>query len=146
METEFQKIIRKTGRKPSNCKCGTCQEQCETHQCLGTPADIEKIIDAGHREKIKPTKWGVANFIVNGDMIPMFQAEFIPDHGCVFYEDGLCTLHEVGLKPTEGKLSHHTIKDDNYNRRKHLAYNIAKTWDDPANTETIKRIIDKMQP
>ena len=42
-ETQLQRIIRKTGRKPVQCKCQLCKQQCHT-PCLGTPQDILKII------------------------------------------------------------------------------------------------------
>lgn len=38
-ETQLQRIIRKTGRKPVQCKCRLCKQQCHT-PCLGTPQDI----------------------------------------------------------------------------------------------------------
>ena len=51
-ETVLQRIMRKTGRKPCQCKCSLCKEQCHT-PCLGTPEDIEKIIDAGYGDKLE---------------------------------------------------------------------------------------------
>ena len=63
------------------------------------------------------------------------------DNGfCVFHKNGLCELHNSGLKPTEGKLSHHSIKAENTNFRKSLSYNVAKEWEDPANRELIDKI------
>lgn len=60
--------------------------------------------------------------------------------GCVFFKDGLCELHESGLKPTEGKLSHHSIKQENYKFSKMLSWNVAKEWLDENNWETIRII------
>ena len=93
-ESTLQKIARKTGRKVSFCKCNECKKQCTT-PCLGTPEDIEKIIDAG-------------------------------------------------LKPTEGKLSHHSTRIDNFKASKSISWQIAKEWIDPKNNATIQRIKEKL--
>ncbi|MDC2255498.1 MULTISPECIES: hypothetical protein [Bacteroidaceae] len=39
METALQRIIRKTGRTPVECRCPLCRQQCRT-PCLGTPEDV----------------------------------------------------------------------------------------------------------
>lgn len=38
------------------------------------------------------------------------------------------SLHDRGLKPTEGRLSHHSIKLDNFVPKKSLAWLVAKEW------------------
>lgn len=145
MESAFYKIIRKTGRKPIQCKCQLCKKQCATAPCLGTPEDIEKIIDAGYGSKVFPTDWaaGIAMGI-NTDIIEMYQLEQT-ETGCIFFKDGLCGLHESGLKPTEGKLSHHSHKLETFTKAKSLSWNVAKEWLDPTNAETIKRIEEKLK-
>lgn len=138
-ETTFQKIIRRTGRKPVECKCQACVKQCRT-PCLGTPEDIMRLIEAGYIDRLAVTGWSVG--LVLGRLnriIPMVQP--IANNGfCVFHKDGLCELHGLGLKPTEGRLSHHSTKADNINFRKSLSYNVAKEWEDPANRELIDKI------
>lgn len=144
-ESTFYKIIRKTGRKPIQCKCEKCKNQCRIAPCLGTPEDIEKIIDAGYKDKIFDTSWlaGVMMGVTDKE-IDMYQAEHIST-GCAFFKDGLCELHDKGLKPTEGRLSHHSHKRDNFNPKKSLSWNVAKEWIDPENAETIKRIKEKVK-
>ena len=144
MESTFFKIIRKTGRKPIVCKCKDCKKQCTTSPCLGTPEDIEKIIDAGYVTSIRATDWAAGVLMgVTPDVIEMFQPQQ-KESGCTFFKDGLCELHSKGLKPTEGKLSHHTIKTDNLNANKSLSWNVAKEWLNPENIDTIKRIEEKL--
>lgn len=145
MESTFYKIMRKTGRKQVSCKCQLCKSQCVKSICLGTPEDIEKIIDAGYGDRIRPMGWGAGLLMnVTDHIIPMFQAD--DNHGtCVFFKDGLCQLHEKGLKPTEGKLSHHTTTVENLVAKKSLSWNVAKEWEDPANYETIVRIKLKLE-
>jgi hypothetical protein len=63
------------------------------------------------------------------------------DNGfCTFYHDGLCELHDRGLKPTEGRLSHHTITMENFKFGKSLSWNVAREWLDETNRPTIDRI------
>ena len=140
----LKRIIEKTGRKPCECKCQECKNQCQT-PCLGTPDDILKLIEAGYKEQLKVTLWGVALVLgVYPDVIFMVQAEKT-EKGCVFLKDGLCSIHHTGLKPTEGKLSHHTLSIENFKFSKSLSWNIAKEWLSGHNEATITRIIELMQ-
>lgn len=141
-ESTFQKIMRKTGRKPIECKCQLCKKQCST-PCLGTPEDIEKLIDSGYSDKLAVTDWAVGLYLgfINYS-IPMIQA-IQTDNGCIFFENGLCSLHEKGLKPTEGSLSHHSTKLDNFKFVKSISWNVAKEWNDPDNFKMIESVCQK---
>lgn len=147
MESETQHIIRKTGRKPVECKCSGCKSQCKQVPCLGTPADILKLIEAGYAQHIYPTDWHVGVLWgITDKVIPMYQLDNVQGHGCVLFKDGLCSIHHTGLKPTEGKLSHHTHKTETFNKKKSLSWNVAKTWLDPENVGIILRIEKLMNP
>ncbi len=139
-ENSLKKIIRKTGRKPVICKCEACRKQCHT-PCLGTPEDILRLIKAGYLEKLAVTFWCVG--MITGEMdypIVMVQATRGDTGYCVFYHDGLCELHDKQLKPTEGRLSHHSITQENYVFRKGLSYNVAKEWLDKENIAVIRQV------
>lgn len=141
MESEFQHISRKTGRKPVSCKCQDCKNQCRTVSCLGTPSDILKILEAGFVQEIKPTDWlaGKETLKVIDHVIDMFTPGY--DHqGCIFFDNGLCKLHDLNLKPTEGRLSIHTVSPTNLVPHKSIAYHVAKTWLDPKNEPIIQKI------
>lgn len=144
-ETTFERIIRRTGRKPSSCKCKLCKQQCRTCPCLGTPEDIEHLIDAGFADRLAWTDWCVGMMMgVIHVPIVMVQAQQT-DTGCIFLHDGLCELHDKGLKPTEGKLSHHTTKLETFTVRKSIAWNVAKEWIDSHNVDTIRRVAEKLK-
>lgn len=138
-ETEFQRMVRKTGHKPVNCKCKECKRQCEKVSCLGTPADIEKIVDAGFKDRIAPTEWIVP--ALYPDPITMYQPKY-DRYGCTFFKEGLCTLHDLGLKPTEGRLSHHSTIDVRKNTS--ISRAVARSWCDTTNTEIMQRLVEKM--
>lgn len=141
-EYSLQRVIRKSGRKPIACKCAQCKEQCRT-PCLGTPEDILRLIKAGYGDKLKPTLWYVG--VLVGHLkypIPMIQAIQTAEDWCIFRDaDGLCSIHDLGLKPAEGKLSHHSIAPENYVFVKSLSYNVAKEWLREENNELITEII-----
>lgn len=137
-----KKIIRKTGRKPIDCKCEQCKNQCRT-PCLGTPEDIKKLIDAGYEESLMATQWAVGLVLGKLDYtIPMVQAIQKENGWCIFYDNGLCTLHNLNLKPTEGRLSHHSIKPENYVFSKGLAYNVAKEWLSNDNRQIVEELFN----
>ena len=50
----------------------------------------------------------------------------------------------AGLKPTEGKLSHHSIRLDNFKPSKCIAWNVAKEWLNEENAEYIEKICEAM--
>lgn len=142
-ETQMQRIIRKTGRKPVECKCALCKMQCHT-PCLGTPQDIERLIDAGYADRLKLTYWAAGMIMgVIDRPIPMLQAA-AGDEYCTFFQNGLCELHTLGLKPTEGKLSHHSIRLDNFKPSKSLSWNVAKEWISEENTFLVTNMIRKV--
>ena len=51
--------------------------------CLGVPSDIEKLIDAGHGDKIKMTLWGrICNagdltLVTGQDQVPVLVLEYL---------------------------------------------------------------------
>ena len=144
METSLQRIMRKTGRKPIECKCQKCKQQCKT-PCLGTPEDILRLIKAGYKERLAITHWWVG--IARGKLdfpVIMIQARQEENGYCTFFHDGLCELHELGLKPTEGRLSHHSITKENFKFGKSLSWNVAKEWMDMRNGEIVEEIIRHM--
>ena len=144
METSLQRIMRKTGRRPIECKCQKCKQQCRT-PCLGTPEDILRLIKAGYKERLAITHWWVG--IARGKLdfpVIMIQARQEENGYCTFFHDGLCELHDLGLKHTEGRLSHHSITKENFKFGKSLSWNVAKEWMDMRNGEIVEEIIRHM--
>lgn len=143
MGTALQRIIRKTGRKAVECRRVACRAQCRT-PCPGTPGDIPRLLKAGYRRQPAPTLWGVG--LVPGHVpciIPTIQAR--QENGyCIFFHDGLCRLHDAGLKPTEGRLSHHIITRENLEFGSSLPWNVAREWLDERNNAVIGEIVRLM--
>lgn len=90
---------------------------CKQSPCFPTPADTLKLIEGGHKEKLTLTAYLGMGFIM------WVVAPIQTINGCIFHNsDGLCDLHQSGLKPTEGKLAIHNRADDG------LRESICETW------------------
>lgn len=92
--------------KDHSCTCKKCKDMCKKTPCLGTPEDILRIAKAGFADKLSPTQW-LAGMVVGTHSAPVAMvAPNMTKQGCAFQDNnGLCILHDLGLKPTEGKIS-----------------------------------------
>lgn len=145
-ETVLQRIERISHCHPTECSCERCRQMCHV-PCLGTPEDIERLVDAGYADRLCPTEWLVGQIAGLCDSpIAMLQANQ-RDGWCSFYHNGLCELHDKGLKPTEGKLTRH---DDQLTFKgqpltDNVTWLVAKEWIQPENFPTIVRICEKIK-
>lgn len=123
------KIIRISGAKPCQCSCEKCRSLCHT-PCLGTPDDIEKLIQAGYGDRLEVTHWGVGILAgVTDKVIGMLQPRLEPNGWCTFRRaDGLCELHDKDLKPLEGKLASCAPRPVGWSIHKDFTWLIAQTW------------------
>lgn len=119
METTYQRIIRKSGMKPTNCKCNLCKLQCSA-PCFGTPEDMLKIIAAGFSKRVIAINTEGVQVIT-----PLYDKE---KKSCTFFTNGLCELHDSGLKPTVGKLSHHSTTAEGFNPKKSIHRFVMAEW------------------
>lgn len=148
MKEEVERIKKLVGidhnRWEQSCTCDKCKSMCKT-PCIGTPKDIEAIIDAGYVDRLKETIWMVGYLAAGEEYIKMIQPT-TRDGECVFRRpDGLCELHDRGLKPTEGVLAHcRMVKEDNiptYETSVLIA--VAHKWVKAENFEDIKNVVFK---
>lgn len=120
--------------KPVSCKCNLCKLQCAA-PCLGTPEDMLKIIAAGYSKKVMSIKIEGVQVL-----IPLYDQQ---KKSCVFFTDGLCELHESGLKPTVGKLSHHSTNVEKFNPKKSIQRFVLDEWRNTTE-EKFKFLVDKI--
>lgn len=143
-EDAFHRIMHKTGRKPVECKCQSCRSQCKT-PCLGTPDDIISLMQAGYGGRLKLSYWCVGMLLGKIDRpIPMVQA-IQTEEGCTFFRDGLCEIHDKGLKPTEGRLSYHTITKETLKFTRTLSWNVVREWLLPENADKVIYLLNIYQ-
>lgn len=145
----FNRIARQIGKQPIACNCEKCREMCQRTPCLGTPQDILALIDAGYADKVCYTEWAAGMVLGHINRpIPMVQIKSKggrkKDGCCVFFHNGMCELHESGLKPTEGKLSHHEVSVRELRKENNLTYQVAIEWCKEENLDVIREIVNKV--
>lgn len=113
----------------SQCDCNKCSLMCHA-PCCGTPDDMKALIQAGlgprlmhddlpgGADMIKPALKGY-----EGKKSPWNTFSFM---GCTFWKKGKCELHDLGLKPLQGKLSHHTLTED---ENRELGEFVNESWE-----------------
>lgn len=139
----LERIMRVTGRRQTNCTCPVCRSYCQT-PCLGTPDDIMRLLEAGYAAKLTLTYWAEGMLIdVMETPIAMVQLIMRPE-GCILFRDGLCELHTRGLKPTEGRLAHHILTEENLSFRKSLSWNVARERIRKENEPLIQKIFEQL--
>lgn len=126
-----------------SCTCDTCRDMCK-RPCWGTPAEIRKIIDAGHAKKLMLDYWEVfeksdEGYILDVSYVYLLcganrghERKIAPywkgDSLCVFQNQlGLCTLHEDGLQPIEGRCAWHEPIKENRDLREWLVFSQWRT-------------------
>ena len=148
-EEVFERIANQVGRHNVSCNCDKCKQMCQRTPCLGTPHDILALIDAGYADKVCYTEWAAGIRLGHiSQPIPMVQIKSTNnakhDGCCVFFHDGKCDLHDNGLKPTEGKLSHHEVSVRELQKEYNLTYQVAKEWAKRENFSVINEIVRKL--
>ena len=146
-EEVFNRIAKQVGKQPISCNCEKCKQMCQRTPCLGTPQDILAIIEAGYVDKVCYTEWA-AGIVLGHTTKPVTMVQIKTKDGnrdgsCVFYNDGQCDLHESGLKPTEGKLSHHEVSVIELRPEYNLTYQVAIEWTKIENNEVINEILER---
>lgn len=104
---------------------------CQRRPCWPTPVDTERLIAAGFGDSLMLDWWfdheqNTTIYLLTPAIVgsESKQAPAHPSGPCTFLsEAGLCHLHDLGLKPTEGKLA---MCKNNTPARLHE--DIGRTW------------------
>lgn len=125
----------------SECQCQICKDMCK-RPCWPTPEEAEKLINAGHIKKLMLDYYFSDNDIEL--LCPALigyegkEAPFFPVGKCIFQDiSGLCELHDLNLKPTEGRKSICSRKDIKIHQQLHK--DIAMLWDSEIGKNIIKK-------
>ncbi len=102
-----------TDVSPQACTCPECVAMCQHRPCWPTPDDARRLIETGYADRLMVDWW----FDRERDktiylLTPAIagresgEAPAHPEGQCTFLDaDGLCRLHDSGLKPTEGQIA-----------------------------------------
>ena len=114
----------------SECSCDKCKGMCKRRPCWGTPDEMEKVINTEFVDRLMIDYWAD----LEGDIkivCPAIKgyekrcAPFWPTGQCsLFTPGGLCPLHNLGLKPIEGRVASCITSEDDS-----LHGEIAEMWD-----------------
>lgn len=125
----------------TECQCETCQGFCH-RPCWPTPAEAEALLAAGLADRLMLDWWedDPPIYILCG-ALPGSEGQMAPtmplsEHYCTFYRDGLCTLHDRGLKPLEGRISFHGY---DHERAKHIHRQMAHLWNSDEGRAAVER-------
>ena len=125
--------------KPSECDCERCSSMCQA-PCCGTPADMKALMDAGYGKRVMFDNLPGGNDMLKpalkgheGKIAPW---EVHSIKGCTFWKKGKCELHSLGLKPTQGKLAHHSLSREQSNK---IGDYLDDSWNGDKGAEAIKQ-------
>ena len=104
--------------KEWSCNCKICQKMCD-RPCFGTVSDIKKLIEAGYSDRLC-LDWNSAPSDPRTDIsfltpaLKDFEGKLSPsfpqsEKGCTFFKEGKCFLHDLKLKPLQGKTAIHSF-------------------------------------
>jgi hypothetical protein len=112
--------------KESVCACTKCKSACLHSPCFPTPEEVNNLVALGYKKFLSPVVYSDAAFKALKDnmeevkfwlvVIPKsLNKGLLADKSCIMFNTttGNCSLHKEGLKPFEGRHSHHThtLKD-----------------------------------
>lgn len=98
--------------KETTCSCQKCVSMCKDRPCWPTPEEAERLIENGFADKLMLDWWcgggeGDTDIYLLGPAIEGHEgqrAPYWPWGRCnLLTKDGLCSLHDKGLKPLEGR-------------------------------------------
>lgn len=117
--------------KEVQCACERCSRMCQG-PCCGTPQEMRKIIEAGFGGRLMFDE-GPGGPDLLKPALRGFEGEYAPwqtrsEDGCTFWKDGLCELHDIGLKPIQGRLAHHDLSEG---ETVEIGLEISDSWKGP---------------
>lgn len=123
------------------CKCVRCQSMCHA-PCCGTPEDIENLIKNGYASRLMLDDWQTSDCnadiikpALKGSELQLAPWEVSSIAGCTFWKNGLCELHDSGLKPCQGKMALHEMTEKEGDQ---IGAYIKRSWE----TEKAKEVIN----
>lgn len=98
------------GFEAHNCNCLKCKTMCLSSPCFPTPEEVIRLQKLGFGSDLMFTMFMNPETFEIYSLVAPKSTEFMDGiiNQCTFHtKDGLCELHELGLKPTEGRLANH---------------------------------------
>jgi len=114
------------GYKPHNCSCSKCKSMCLASPCFPTPEEVVRLQKMGFGSDLMFTMFVNQNTLEIYSLVAPKSTDDVLFDRCTFHNSkGLCELHELGLKPTEGRLANH---DQPHSATVTLRNAVCETW------------------
>lgn len=101
------------GYEANNCSCMACKTMCLSSPCFPTPEEVVRLDKMGFGSDLMFTMFMNPETKEIYALVAPRSTEKMGGiiNQCTFHNaQGLCDLHELGLKPTEGRLANHNQK------------------------------------
>ncbi len=107
------KVLTVSGGAFQACSCAECVAMCKRRPCWPTPDDAQRLVEAGYADRLMVDWWfdreqNTTIYLLTPAIAGREggEAPVHPEGQCTFLnEAGLCQLHDLSLKPTEGQLA-----------------------------------------
>lgn len=144
--TEQDYILERSGSTLNECSCNTCQDMCKRAPCLGTPDEMLTLIKKGYADRLQRGTWAAGRQYGIPDVDLIVLPKYDEQKGaCTFFSEGKCELHDLGLKPLEGRLAdckRTEVKAGQIPPQIMIAY----SWDNPRNFMTVMQVEFELMP
>jgi len=125
----------------TSCSCDTCKKMCD-RPCWPTPEEVEELVKKGFGKRLMLDWWQRCfsdDIMLVSPALIGFEQRMAPSlhpiGGCTFQNsDGLCELHQIGLKPIEGRLASCKRQNNGYDLHKA----VSELWDSDKGREVVK--------
>lgn len=117
-----------------SCTCPECVEMCRTYPCMPTVIEAYRLIQAGYSDRLMLKAWPAphdATLIILGLCPAIVGLEKsvgpLKTHQgpCTFLKNDRCEIHNLGLKPAEGRFATHATSSEQEGK---FMVHIMKTW------------------
>jgi hypothetical protein len=142
-------LFRMTLPHTLSCTCEECQEMCK-RACWPTPEEAWKLLSEGYGDRLMMDLWelplGTIYILCPAEKGHEKKVLHWPSwSGCVMQQNGLCTLHDKGMKPLEGRLAlcsklraTLTIDEQEEYRKSDGHRHVAMMWDTQIGRDIVK--------
>ena len=108
--------------KESICSCQRCVQACKNSPCFPSPSEAMQL-GMTYGNKMAYTKY----IDQETGRHTILLAPLLEKDGCVFLRNNLCQLHDLGLKPVEGRITNH---DQTYEQAMATRRHVCDMWQD----------------
>ena len=133
----------------TGCTCEKCVEMCLTYPCMPLAEEAEKLISAGYGPLLALdtlNSWfdGKGKILALRPAMVGLEHDLLPceigKSPCVFLKNERCLLHDLGLKPYEGR---ECLHNTTFNQEMKTVDQLKKSWSTEKAQELVMTWVEK---